>query len=107
MHTITATIIARGAASTVPDDPTAVDAEIIVDGVTVGEVTLRIDPANSFTSLVSWGDLDNWATWDLQEWFALVEGDVFESNHGGDPHNAAIYAAREAADLNELAEGLL
>ncbi len=99
MPTITATITARGVDSTVPENDTAVDAEIIVDGVTVGEVTLLIGDDTERPELDTWGDLDHWASWDLQEWFDLVgdSDDDFESNHGINPHDAVVRAVRLAA----------
>ena len=60
MTTYTATIDARGARSTVPDAPDAVDATIQHGDETIGEVTLLVDPYDG--ELNRWGvGLDNWA----------------------------------------------
>lgn len=57
---IEAEITGRGANSTVPDNPGAVDARIYMDGEPVCEVTLLPDPASN-GELCPWGgSVDNW-----------------------------------------------
>lgn len=71
--TITAIVTRRGAASTVPDREDAVDADILVDGVEIGEVTLLVDHTGS---LDTWGSLDMWASHAVIEYLiGLGEGD--------------------------------
>lgn len=63
---ITAEVTGRGAASTVPEDPTAVDAAIYVAGIHVGMVTLRVDHDGD---LATWGSCpDHWADPALLDW---------------------------------------
>jgi hypothetical protein len=57
--TIAATITGRGAASTVPDNKGAVDAEITIGGEYLCDVTLL--PSQN-GELVTWGSLYNWCT---------------------------------------------
>lgn len=79
----TATITARGADSTVPDNAGAVDADIFRDGVKVGEVTLLPDGRGFLTT---WGShVDHWASYQLQQAIDL------------DEHRAAILDAVNAA----------
>ena len=60
--TITATITARGADSTVPDHAGAVDATIYRDGEQIGRVTLLPDPGAPGAPLSTWGPgWDHWA----------------------------------------------
>jgi len=67
----TARIIATGAGSTVPDNETAVDAEISLGGKVVGEVTLIEDHTGH---LSTWGQgLDHWADDAMRETLDGVE----------------------------------
>ena len=63
--TYTAIITATGTDSAVPDNETAVDADIEANGEPVGSVTLLRDHTGE---LVSWGDLDMWADAALIRW---------------------------------------
>lgn len=70
---ITATITARGEDSTVPDNEDAVDADIEVNGVDIGQVTLLPDPGNG-GRLSVWGSIENWADAEVGRW-VLANGD--------------------------------
>ena len=60
--TITATITARGAQSTVPDDDRAVDARIYADGAEIGAVTL-LPAVDGRPVYETWGTgIDHWAS---------------------------------------------
>lgn len=64
---ITATIIARGFASYVPDNPGAVDASVSADGTEIGEVTLI--PRKDRPGLCTWGPSEDfWADHRTRRW---------------------------------------
>lgn len=50
----------RGADSAVPNDETAVDADVYLCGFEIGSVTLRADPYSRLVS--AWGDPEHWAS---------------------------------------------
>lgn len=63
---ITARVTGRGAGSTVPDNAGAVDAEIEINGIDLGSVTLLPDEHGW---LSAWGDcIDCWADHQLLRW---------------------------------------
>ena len=58
--TITARITGRGIDSTVPDNDGAVDAEILIDGKHLCDVTLLSSRQDG--ALEIWGDPENWCS---------------------------------------------
>jgi len=64
---ITAKITATGAASMVPDNAGAVDADIFESGEYVGACTLLPDGEGE---LSAWGHIDHWADSTLANWLA-------------------------------------
>lgn len=89
--TLTAIITARGDATTVPDRPDAVDAEIWVGPDYLCAVTLLEDRG----TLSAWGSPDNWCS----DWGALVA--AAGEDHPRDGLIAEIVAAVQEADLAE------
>lgn len=88
MPTITAEITARGAKSTVPEEPGAVDARILVDGREIGEVTLVPDHDGR---LDAWGSPENWSSSALLKWLDdRVDYLLDDHDHEDDPKAAAV-----------------
>ncbi len=61
-HAITATITARGTDSSFPSDPTAVDAEITIDGIAVADVSLYADGGTGRLSIDEAIPTEVWCT---------------------------------------------
>lgn len=95
---ILAVVTGRGAKSTVPDDPGAVDADVWCCGARVGSVTLK--PAkdrNRAGLLVAWGDPEHWASSDLLDWL----GPAFYHDAVDTLPGRICAAVREAAERAE------
>lgn len=93
---ILAVVTGRGPKSTVPDDPSAVDADVWCCGAMVGSVTLKADHTGL---LVPWGDPEHWASSDLLEWM----GPALYTNDIDTLPGRIVAAVRKAAERAEVA----